>query len=257
MSTVGPPAFALRQSPSTTGWPAVGIVSAVKQIRSSFWCTHAAARRMSPACSERALTLGMRRNSKRSSWMRWSFVVSQVSRSAGTVGFAVADIVTPCWVLREWLIAAGPVAVPSAQEPEALLRGDGIVAHEGDHLALVNAAETAGELADDARFVGLVVKHEEHRGPHARAVAEGGAEIVLVRPSHEIQREHRRMAGEMEGEFARLLVALRGEEQVARAERRATREELAAFLEPVGEQLPPQCFFDLVSPRRQRHKLVN
>src|SRR3990170_3291159 len=160
--------------------------------------------------------------------MRWSFRASQVSRSAGTVGFSVAGIVTPFRVLREWLIAAGPVAVPSAEKPEALLRGDGIVAHEGDHLALVNAAETAGELADDARFVGLVVEHEEHRGAHRCAVAEGGAEIILIRPSHEIQREHRRMPGEMEGDLARVLVALRGEEEVAGAERRATREELAA-----------------------------
>src|SRR3989304_510294 len=58
--------------------------------------------------------------------MRWSFRASQVSRSAGTVGFSVAGIVTPFRVLREWLIAAGAGAVPLPAKPEGLLRGAGV-----------------------------------------------------------------------------------------------------------------------------------
>src|SRR3981081_4036780 len=80
MSTVGAPG-AFRHSPTTTGWPAVGYIFAGTPILSSDLFTHSAARCVSALCSDLALTLGIRRNSNSSSWMRESFLRRKSSRS--------------------------------------------------------------------------------------------------------------------------------------------------------------------------------
>src|SRR5581483_2269023 len=166
MSTVGAPGGALRHSPRTMGWPLVGITFAAKPILASASLSHAAARAVSALCSERALTLGMRRNSLSASKSARSCAASQRSRSVGMAGVlgigfsraALRSAATRDGLLGwEGLVAHGPAVAATAENPYTLALHQGAGAHQRHALALVNAREAARELADHAGLVGFVV----------------------------------------------------------------------------------------------------
>src|SRR2546423_4786223 len=91
MRTGGAPG-AFLHSPTTIGCPAVGYIFAGTPILSSEPFTHSAARLVSALCSDFALTLGIRRNSNSSSWIRESFLRRKSSRSEGIVPLVVAAV---------------------------------------------------------------------------------------------------------------------------------------------------------------------
>src|SRR6266550_7037879 len=106
MRTVGAPG-AFLHSPTTTGWPAVGYIFAGTPILSSDVFTHSAARLVSALWSDFALTLGIRRNSNSSLWIRGSLSERNLSRSAGMVVLPRAALLAPRTVLIDLVIDSG------------------------------------------------------------------------------------------------------------------------------------------------------
>src|SRR5437763_14687994 len=81
-----------------------------------FSATHSAVRAVSPLCSVRALTLGIRSSSKSSSRMRFSLSVKKRSRSAGTM--VSADAVSVVIGVAENYCWRAPVAFRSQLDTE-------------------------------------------------------------------------------------------------------------------------------------------
>ena len=98
------------------------------------------------------------------------------------------------------MVAQWP-SIPLAQEnPYPFSGHEGVSAHERHPLAFINTVEAAGKLANDPRFLVLVVEHENQDRSERGGIVELLPEIVLVRPSGEVERKNLRMIGEVKGD---------------------------------------------------------